>query len=64
MTLRPEPGESLQDVIAKLLTNDIHRKKKSEFIEGDGTTLCGSGENHLFENHQINFQLHPQVSLG
>jgi hypothetical protein len=31
MTLTPQPGETLQDVIAKLLTNDIHRKKNSEF---------------------------------
>jgi hypothetical protein len=38
MTLTPQPGETLQDVIAKLLTNDIHCKKNSEFIEGDGTT--------------------------
>ncbi len=35
MRLSPQPGETLPDVIAKLLTNDIHRKKNSEFIKGD-----------------------------
>jgi len=64
MTLSPQPGETLQDVIAKLLTNNIHHKKNSEFIEGDGTTALWVGRKPPFENHQINFQLHPQVSLG
>jgi hypothetical protein len=43
MTLSPQPGETLQDVIAKLLTNDIHRKKNSEFIKGDGTKALWVG---------------------
>jgi hypothetical protein len=43
MTLSPQLGETLQDVIAKLLRNDIHRKKNSEFIKGDGTTALWVG---------------------
>jgi hypothetical protein len=48
MTLSPQPGETLQGVIAKLLTNDIHRKKNSEFIEGDGTIALWVGRKPPF----------------
>jgi hypothetical protein len=48
MTLISQPGETLQDVIAKFLTNGIHRKKNSEFIEGDGTTALSVGRKPPF----------------
>jgi hypothetical protein len=49
MTLRPQPGETLQEVIAKLLTNDIHRQKNSEFIKGNGTTALWVGRKQPFQ---------------
>jgi len=49
MTLSPQPGETLQDVIARLLTNDIHGKKSSEFIKGDGTTALWVGRKRPFQ---------------
>jgi len=49
MTLSPQPGETLRDVIAKLSTYDIQRKKIFELLEGDGTPALWVGRKPPFQ---------------